>query len=100
MNKRTLHSFVSSNGRVEFQLTMREAKRGSHVGQSLDDVLALRKTARIKAMLAKIKPADVRLELKEFGTWDDTELANHDDNLNRILWLACGDVVENNRERA
>jgi len=85
--------YSSSCGRIEFQLTMREAKRGYHSGQCETDVLELRKTARIKAMLAKLKPDAVRLVLKEFGTWDATELADHDANLTRILWIACGDVT-------
>ena len=33
--------------------------------------------------------------LKEFGAWDEEELANHDDNVQRVLWLACCDIKEN-----
>ena len=32
--------------------------------------------------------------LSEYGAWDADELANHDDNLERIVWLAANDVAE------
>jgi hypothetical protein len=33
-------------------------------------------------------------ELKEYGAWDAEELADHEQNLQRILWLASGDITE------
>jgi large repetitive protein len=33
--------------------------------------------------------------LDEYGAWDDKELRDHAQNLQRILWLACGDIVDN-----
>jgi hypothetical protein len=32
--------------------------------------------------------------LKEYGAWDRQELADHDQNLQRILWLAACDITE------
>ena len=32
--------------------------------------------------------------LKEFGAWDDEELADHAANVRRVLWLACCDLRE------
>lgn len=32
--------------------------------------------------------------LKGFGAWDESELANHEDNLARLLWLICGDISD------
>ena len=31
---------------------------------------------------------------KEYGAWDDEERTDHDQNLQRILWLAAGDITE------
>lgn len=32
--------------------------------------------------------------LKAFGAWDDDELADHEANLRRVLWLICWDLKE------
>lgn len=39
-------------------------------------------------------PDALRDWLKEFGAWDQAELSNDADNLNRLLWLAAGDLHE------
>ena len=33
--------------------------------------------------------------LKAYGAWDDEQLLNHNDNKERVLWLACGDISDN-----
>lgn len=33
-------------------------------------------------------------ELREFGAWDDNELENRADNLQRLMWTACHDISE------
>jgi hypothetical protein len=58
------------------------------------DVAYLRTLPAIRRQLDKLEPAVVAEELKEYGSWDETELADHDENLSRLLWLACGDIVE------
>lgn len=32
--------------------------------------------------------------LRGYGAWDEEQLKDHDENLTRILWLACGDILE------
>jgi hypothetical protein len=34
--------------------------------------------------------------LKSYGSWGDSELQNHDDNIDRLIWLSCLDCQENN----
>jgi len=46
--------------------------------------------------LSQLAPKQVADRLKEYGAWSDEELANHDMNLTRLLWLACCDVAELN----
>jgi hypothetical protein len=48
----------------------------------------------IRRQLAKLNPENLRKELKEYGAWDDIDLANHQDNLMRWLWLSCVDIAE------
>ena len=75
-------------------ITREEANIGSHQGQCDDDIAYLRTVPRIRRQLAKINPELLRKELKEYGAWDDEDLADHDANLSRILWIACGDIVD------
>jgi hypothetical protein len=44
--------------------------------------------------LEGIDPEKLKKELKEHGEWDENELSNHNDNLDRILWIACSDIQE------
>lgn len=87
--------FSTGSGRIELNITRREAESGSHMGQCDADVLALSKLPKIARQLRKIDPALLVAELREYGAWDDEELADHAQNLQRLLWIACGDIVEN-----
>ena len=48
--------------------------------------------------LDRIPADDLRAELKEYGAWSEEELADHEANLDRILWLACGNILDNPQE--
>jgi hypothetical protein len=48
----------------------------------------------IAEQLAKLDSGTLSAELKEYGAWDAEELADHDENLQRILWLAARDIHE------
>jgi hypothetical protein len=89
-----LQWYSSSSGRIELQISLSDAESASHQGQCDDDVKALSQVPYIAEQLAKIDPELLRSELKEYGAWDDSELADHDQNRQRLLWLACGDIVE------
>jgi hypothetical protein len=49
----------------------------------------------IKKQLDRLDPDRVREVLRDYGAWDQAELSDHDANLDRLLWIACGDIVEN-----
>ena len=40
-------------------------------------------------------PETCRDYLRAYGAWDDSELADHDSNLNRLVWLTGCDIAEN-----
>ena len=80
--------------RFEFKLTRDQAMTGFHQGQCDESINYLRTVPAIAKQLDKLDPAKVRDELREAGAWTDEELANHDDNLSRLLWVACADIVE------
>lgn len=87
--------WTESLGRIELQITKRQAQACSHPGRCDDDVAALRLVPAIKRQLDKLDPALVAECLREYGAWDAEELSNHEDNLNRLLWCACCDISEN-----
>ena len=41
-----------------------------------------------------IDPVGLANELREYGAWDAAELADHKQNIYRLLWIACGDIRE------
>jgi hypothetical protein len=86
--------FSTSSGRIELKITKAQAAIGSHQGQCDDDVASLRTVPAILRQLAKINPELLAGELREYGAWDAAELADHDANLSRLLWIACGDISE------
>jgi hypothetical protein len=90
--------FTSSSGRIEIQMTLEQAQSASHQGKCDEDVEALAKEPAIKAQLDAIDATTLRGELQEYGSWDETELSDHDQNLQRILWLAAGDIVEESNQ--
>ena len=88
--------WTESLGRIELQITRRQAESCSHPGRCDDDVAALRKVPAIKRQLDKLDPKLVAKCLQEYGAWDDEELADHEQNLDRLLWCACCDIAEGN----
>lgn len=80
--------------RFEIRVTKNDAFIGSHPGRCDDDITELRTVPYIRRQLDAIDKAQLRAELEGYGAWDDNELDNHDANLNRILWLACGNIAE------
>jgi hypothetical protein len=86
--------FTSSSGRIEIKMTLKQAQMASHQGQCDDDVRFLSKMPSIARQLEAIDAETLRGELKEYGAWDAAELADHEQNLQRILWLAAADITE------
>jgi hypothetical protein len=66
----------------------------SHSGPCDEDVKRALELPEVKAELAGIDPEDLKKELAEYGAWDDNQLSNHADNLERILWIAAGNIQE------
>ena len=49
---------------------------------------------KYKKQLLKLDKEQVRQELNDLGAWEDEELDNHEDNLQRLFWLACGNISD------
>lgn len=90
-----MNNYWSSGcGRIELQLDLDDAAQGSHPGPCDADIAELRAVPYIAEQLAALDPALVSDILREYGAWDDAERAIHQDNLDRLLWIACGDLTD------
>ncbi|MBF0648712.1 hypothetical protein IR083_07755 [Dysgonomonas sp. GY75] len=67
-----------------------------HPGDCEKDLVKMMQLEEIQTELNKIDPENLRQELKEYGAWTEEELNNHNDNLIRILWIACCNINEGN----
>jgi hypothetical protein len=86
--------WTSSCGRIELNITLNNAKKASHSGECEMDVIALSEKVSIKKQ-TKLIDKDVLISvLSEYGAWDQSELKDHQQNIIRLLWLACGDLVD------
>ena len=85
--------WLSSCGRLELNLSKNQASIGYHAGDCAEDIGALAHNPKIAAQLAVLDPAIVASTLKEYGAWDSAELSDHAANLERLLWIACGDII-------
>ncbi len=86
--------WVNGNYGNEFQLTREQAERGSHQGDCESDVREL----MTELDLTGINPVSLRKELTEYGAWNDKELADHQENLMRWVWICCADVIDGKYE--
>ena len=93
----TYLSYYDPNGELELDIKLEDARKGYHQGQCDDDIAELQKVPYIKEQLNPI-PYDVLAAILdnygcEYDSGDDKEELE-----GTVLWLACGDVIENARE--
>ena len=82
---------------VRFEIIMDEdtARACSQPGRdAAEDVDAALRVPMIEAQLDAIPADAIRAELREYGAWDDAELADDAENRKRIVWIAACDIRE------
>ena len=83
--------------RSDLDINLVDALACSHAGQCDSDVEWLRKQPYIIEQLDPIKPKLLADILREYGAWDDGDLADHEANLDRLVWNASCDTAENSQ---
>src|SRR6478736_4299547 len=63
-------------------------------GEADSAIAFMRTLPEVISELSEIDPEKLRLELKEYGAWEPEDITNHNTNLDRILWLACGNIQD------
>jgi len=86
--------WTCGSGYIELAISRPDARSASHSGPCDDDVAELSRKPYIKRQLEACDAEKLVKTLSEYGAWDAEELADHDQNLQRILWLACGDIAD------
>lgn len=89
-----LFSWYDTHGYLCIQLTEEDARSATHPGPCDADVAALSCLSYVEVQLLSIAPDTARDVLREYGAWDDEELADHAQNLARLLWLAAGGICD------
>jgi hypothetical protein len=84
-------------GTIELSLTLEQACSASHSGQCDEDVKALSLVPEVAEQLAQVDKHKLVQALREYGAWDAEELADHEQNLQRLLWCAAGNIAEESR---
>ncbi len=82
--------------RFSIDITIDQAESASHVGDCSEDARIL--AENLSSQLDNISADDIRAELSEYGAWDKEELADDDANRSRIVWIAAGNIVEEEKE--
>jgi len=89
--------YSTGSGKIELNITKKVAAICSHMGECESDVkYVIDNYPAIKKQLDKIDSKVLADELDEYGCWDADELANHEQNKIRLLWIASGDILEGN----
>jgi hypothetical protein len=86
--------FFASFNSFEIKLPETCVNACHHSGSCDADVNLWLKDKYVAKQLSKIDPDILADELMEYGAWDENQLSNHSDNLARILWIACGNIQE------
>jgi hypothetical protein len=81
--------------RFELLLTLPDAHAVSMSGRDASQAVdAVMRYKYVRDQLDALDPAALAAELREYGAWDDEELADHEANLSRIVWIAGGNIRE------
>ena len=91
-----MKTWIEGLGRIEIDMTLEQAQSVSHQGQCDEDVAVLIETPEIKAQLDVLNEGLIAEVLKEYGAWDDKQLADNEQNRHRLIWIAGCDIAEEN----
>ena len=87
---------IAQFNRFEIVMTKKQAKACSHSGPCDADVESLVATPAIARQLRRISDIDLVAELRKYGAWDAQELADRPANDRRIVWIAAGNIMDDN----
>jgi hypothetical protein len=87
---RECYWWSSGSGRIELQIPRVAIGDCSHQGQCDEDVAYWSN----EIDFSRISTDIMALELKEYGAWDDLQTAERQTLIERLTWIACCDLSE------
>lgn len=92
MNK---EMWSAGSGRdITLSIMSRDVASVPTFGSADDAIEAIARLPYIVLQTAKWDAEVLAAELAEYGAWDESQLSNHDENILRMLWIACGDIQQ------
>jgi hypothetical protein len=95
MNENDLF-YTSGCGRITMHIKAEDASYGSQQGECDAYIADLRTVPYIREQLDKVDPDNLRRHLKDCG-YEIEKLEDHDDNLDRLLFMVCCDMREEHK---
>jgi hypothetical protein len=93
-SKPTKSAYFNYIGSIELPIDVIELCH--HQGDCTEDIRRCMELPEVRAELSEIDPEALKKELSDYGAWDDEQLSIHQDNLERILWIAAGNIQDEN----
>lgn len=87
--------WLEGMGRFEFKMPGQAVLDCHHQGACDEDVEYWLPKAR--EWLKDVSDEDLNAALKEYGAWDEEEREDRDDNIRRLIWIAAGDIQEDDK---
>lgn len=78
----------------DLDINVPDIKKVCTSGDNGYEVECLSKKPYIKKQTANLDKDNLAKELKEHGTWTDDELTDHEQNIQRWLWISAWDCYE------
>jgi len=82
----------------DIKMTLEQAKSASHPGPCDHDVAVLLQQPNISKQLNAIADKALVEILSSWSFWDELELMDRAANEARILWLAAGEIIDNQKD--
>ena len=99
INDNDYYFWTSSNGEIEFEIKGEYVNLVPRVGVADYAIEYMKDIPEVRVILDAIQPEVLRSILSDYGAWDDKELQDHESNLERMLWIACGDIQDYDEEQ-
>lgn len=80
--------------KFELAMTLRQVESVPQIGAADAAVAILALNGSLIEQLDTIGPDKLRDELRQWGAWDETELADDHANRERIIWIAACNIRE------
>lgn len=86
--------YISGNYVGDILVPMWVVETYPQMGSADDWSVMVINDPEVRLELDKILPEKVATELRDLGAWEEDELANHEDNLKRLVWVLVGNYTD------